>query len=283
MTARGRTSNTLDGAQSAHARGLSAGNKATSHVLRVLAEFIDGAESWGVSDLSRRLDMTKNMVHRALTTLLRHGYVVRDATGSRYQLGLRAAALGSAGMRSLDLPTLVDPYLERLRAISGETVALSVPVGRHQVIIHGVRGHGTVARRVLLGQLTPLHAGPASRVILAHLPDSEIATILAGPLERYTSATLVTAPALWEDIAEIRANGYALGKGDHAPNAAGVSFPILDRDGRPHGAVTVSGPSERFNDEAISRTLPAMKAVSDELNRHSRLFAAAKVSEQDDR
>lgn len=260
---------------------VSAGNKATGHVLRVLAEFADGAESFGVTELSRRLGMTKNKVHRALTTLVRHGYVIRDETGTRYELGLRAVHLSSARMRSLDLPALCEPYLERMRELSGETVSLSVPVGRMQVTVHGLRGHGAVARRVPLGTLTPLHAGPASRAILAFLPDDEIASILGRPLVRYTDATLTTPTELWEEIATVRKHGYATGYGDHVPNARGVSFPLLDRTGRPHGAITVSGPEERFDEQAIERVLPELKQVSDELNRHTRLYSATPITERD--
>jgi DNA-binding IclR family transcriptional regulator len=64
-------------------------NKATVYILRVLSAFAADIPSFGVTALSKQLGMTKSMVHRALTTLLDQGYIVRDSTGSAYQLGLR--------------------------------------------------------------------------------------------------------------------------------------------------------------------------------------------------
>ena len=62
-------------------------NQAAQRVLTVLAAFVGRAAPCGVSELSRALGMNKNMVHRALTTLTEQGYLARDVSGQRYQLG----------------------------------------------------------------------------------------------------------------------------------------------------------------------------------------------------
>ena len=69
-------------------------NQATSRVLAVLTAFVGRNEARGVSEIARQLGMNKNMVHRALATLAAHGYIMRDGSGGRYQLGLRLLALG---------------------------------------------------------------------------------------------------------------------------------------------------------------------------------------------
>jgi DNA-binding IclR family transcriptional regulator len=251
------------------------GNRATARVLLVLSRFADGAASHGVSELSRELDMTKNMVHRALKTLVQHGYVVRDETGARYQLGPGVLQLGRLGLEPLNLPKLAEPYLQRLQELSDETVSLAVRAGRHTVTIAGLRGRGDVARRVPFGRITPLHASPASRAILAFLPDAEIDAYLAGgPLERFTSGTLVTAQQIWHEVHAVRSRGYATAFDDHMRGATGISFPVLASDGTPHGSVTVAGPRDRFSDERLELLLGDLKNVMTEFNRHSQLHPA---------
>src|SRR4051794_40029248 len=93
------------------------GNKATARVLIVLSRLAGAQGSFGVTELSRDLGMTKNMVYRALSTLARHGYVVRDATGSRYQLGPGVLRLAGAGLADLDLPQLATPAMRRMREL----------------------------------------------------------------------------------------------------------------------------------------------------------------------
>jgi Transcriptional regulator len=252
-----------------------AGNKATARVLAVVAAFADGSPSLGVSELARRLGMTKSMVHRALATLLDEGYVVRDASGSRYQLGYRVLEFAGATGSAPELPELCAPYMREMYEITGETVTLAVRRGPVAVTVHGIEGRGPIARRVPIGRVVPLHVSAAARVILGHLDDAEVEEYLRDRvLEKVTPTTLGAADEVWEDVRTTRQQGYAFGLYDHAPSAFGVAFPVLDRVGRPYGSVTVSGPRDRLTPERLAGYLPALIAVADRLNRHSRLFRA---------
>jgi IclR family acetate operon transcriptional repressor len=250
------------------------GNKATARVLIVLAQLADGRESYGVSELSRKLGMTKNMVYRALTTLARHGYVVRDPTDTRYQLGPGALRLGASGLPALDLPALSAPAMRRLRDITGETTTLAVPWGRSAVTVSGVRGRGVIARRVPLGRVMPLHISPASRAILAAFPDDAIGRYFEQPLERFNAATLVEPDRLWEEIKAVRRRGYATATGDHWVDSNGVAFPLHSGNGFPHGSITVAGPSERLTDERLEACLPELVAVMADLESYTSLYVA---------
>jgi IclR family transcriptional regulator, KDG regulon repressor len=252
------------------------GNKATGRVLAVLAAFTDGAASFGVSELSRRLGMNKSMVHRALATLFDEGYLIRDPSGSRYQLGYRVLELAGFASAAPDLSELCGPYMRKMFEVSGETIALTVRRGRFAVTIGGIQAPGTVARRVPIGRVVPLHISGAARAILAFLTDEEVAEYLReGELQRATPASLATAEQVWADVRLTRDQGHALGLYDHAPNAYGVAFPVLDQAGRPHGSVTVSGPKDRLTPERLDSLMPELVEVAGELNRHSRLYRAA--------
>jgi len=84
-----------------------------------------------VKELVRLLGMNKNMIYRALTTLAAQGYVTRDPSGERYQLGPQLFALGTAGASESDIVALSRPTLEQLHALTGESVYLSIIVGRN--------------------------------------------------------------------------------------------------------------------------------------------------------
>jgi IclR family acetate operon transcriptional repressor len=258
------------------------GNLATARVLLILSRFVDGSESHGVSELSRDLGMTKNMVHRALKTLAHYRYVVRDETGMRYQLGPGVLQLGRVGLEPLNLPRLAEPYLQRMQELSGETSTFSIRTVRGIVTIAGVRGRGDVSRQIPFGGFAPLHASPGSRAVLAFLPDDEIERYIAtGPLTRYTPTTLVTADEIWAEVAAVRERGYASALGDHLRGGNGASFPVLANDRTPHGSVTVVGPSDRFTDDVLNGLLPELQTIVAELNRHSQLYAADHPAEGD--
>lgn len=243
-------------------------------MLAVLARFGDGTASYGVSELSRDLGMTKNMVYRALTTLVRHGYVVRDRSGSRYQLGFGAVQLAGDGLADFDLGGTAEPYLRKMRDLTGETASLAVPLGDAVVTVGSARGEGAVARRVPLGRIGPLHAGPSALAILAFSDADLVERVLAKPLRRYTAATVTDPERLREELDRVRRRGYALAFGDHVPNANGVSFPLLDCNGHAHAAISVTGSAERFTDERLEAALPQLQAIAAELNRLTRLYPA---------
>jgi DNA-binding IclR family transcriptional regulator len=249
--------------------GTPAGNKATARVLLVLARLASGSGSYGVTELSRTLGMTKNMVYRALATLVRHGYAIRDEGGTRYRLGPGVLRLATGGLPELDLQALVAPFMHRVRDLTGETVTLAVPWGRSAVTVSGVRGRGAIARRVPLGRVIPLHVSIAARAILAYFPDDGIERYLQEPLERLSRATLTDPEKVWLEVSAVRERGYATVIGDHWRGTNGVAFPILAGSDYPHGSLTVAGPVERLTADALDGFLPDIGAIVRELSRHS--------------
>lgn len=256
------------------------GNKATARVLTVLDQLVGGAESYGVSELSRALGMTKNMVHRALTTLARHGYVVRDAAG-RYRLGPGILQLGATGLPELNLPELCTAFMRRIRDLTGETVTLAVPAGRSAVTVGGVRGRGMIARTVPTGRVIPLHVSPAARAILAYFPDDGIDRYLGQPLARFTRDTLVEAEDIWHEVEAVRARGYAGVLGDHWRETQGAAFPILASGDYPHGSITVGGPVERLSLRRLHELLPDVRGIMAELNAQTSLYSSTYAAGQE--
>jgi IclR family transcriptional regulator, KDG regulon repressor len=256
-----------------------AGNRATARVLLVLAELAEEPGSYGVSELSRRLGMTKNMVHRALTTLVRHGYAIRDAAGTRYRLGPAVFRLGATGLPDLYLPSLCEPFMRRIRDLTGETVTLAVPAGRSAVTVAGVRGRGVIARRVPLGRVIPLHVSVAARAVLASFPDHAVARYLDRPLEPFPRAVLTDADAIWAEVHAVRKRGYATTIGDQWGGSHGVAFPIRAGGEFPHGSMTIGGPVTRLTTERLDSMLADVSSIIDELNRRSRLYPSEYTEE----
>jgi IclR family acetate operon transcriptional repressor len=126
----------------AASQGKSATNLATTRIFLVLKKFIGATSSLGVTELATELGMTKNMVHRALATLLDVGYLVRDRSGKRFEIGPGVLELLGNEAEQTDLRNICHPYLLRLHKATGESVFLSIIVGRHRVNIDSVEAQG---------------------------------------------------------------------------------------------------------------------------------------------
>ncbi len=96
---------------------------------------------------------------------------------------------------------------------------------------------------VAAGQVLPLRQGAAGRVLLAF--------------------TATKDPSL----AQVRSTGYAVSFGERDPLCAGVACPIWGPGARLGGALSLSGPRERFTDDAVARMIPALLAAAASVSR----------------
>jgi DNA-binding IclR family transcriptional regulator len=258
-------------------------NQAAQRVLTVLAAFVGRNAPCGVSELGRGLGMNKNMVHRALTMLTEQGYLARDVSGQRYQLGHRVLELAGDDIDEFDIRTLCRPVMEELHRVSGESVFLSIIVGRSRVNVDWIEGRGRRVSHSLRGRSVPLHCTKMSRVLLAHLSEREIADYLRGavPLDRYAATypdtADITEPALRAELRELRGASHVVWRNPRQFGAAYITVPLLDNADRPHAIVTVGGPLERLGVERIATLMPAIGALLAPLRQQCRLYAAAPV------
>jgi DNA-binding IclR family transcriptional regulator len=249
-------------------------NKATARILRVLSTFVAEADDFGVSELNQRLGMTKNMVHRALTTLVEQGYLVRNKAG-RYELSYRILELQNLAQAEPDFRALAAPFMRQLYELTGESVSLAVRADDFTVFIDAVETRKLGAWRTQIGALRPLHASTSGRVILSSLRDEDInAYIERRTPMRLTRPTGVMKPAdLWRSIHAIRQRGYEIARRGANPVMVAAAFPIEGAEASLHGAIAVGGPEERFDPEG-PQIGPSLHALVDELRARTRLYAS---------
>ena len=255
-------------------------NQAAGRVLKVLGAFLGHDAPRGVSELARELSFNKNMVHRALATLVSEDFLARDATGELYQLGPRFLAFAIAEASELDIVTLARPYLEQLHALTGESVYLSIIVGRNRVTVDDIQAQGSRVLRSRRGDPVPLHCTKMSRVLLAHLSDKDVGDYLAAasPLKRtlaFPDPPSHSRTGVLRDIRDIRSVPYVLWRNPHLSSAAYAILPVLDAQRRPHAIITIGGPRERFDLPQIEALLPRIRAILAPLESHARLFPAS--------
>ncbi|HVV31778.1 MAG TPA: IclR family transcriptional regulator [Vitreimonas sp.] len=249
-------------------------NKATARILRVLSTYVSEADDFGVSELNQRLGMTKNMVHRALTTLAEQGYLIRNKAG-RYELGYRILELQNLAQAEPDFRALAAPFMRQLYELTGESVSLAVRADDFTVFIDAVETRKLGAWRTQIGALRPLHASASGRVILSSLPDADVDSYIErrSPM-RLTRPTGVMKPAdLWRSIQNTRQRGYEIARRGANPVMVAAAFPIGDSEGGLHGVIAVGGPEERFDPES-PRLAPTLHALVDDLRARTKLYAA---------
>ncbi len=207
----------------------------------------------GVSEVSRRLELPKSTAQRSLRALESSGWV-RPA-GLDARSGWRATALLFALARDAEpFPGLREaalPHMRRLRERTGETIHLMAPDGREAVLIERLDSTQHLRTVRQLGTRCPLHVASNGKAVLAAMKTAEVEAYLAGPLAPWTSRSLTDAGALRRDMAEIRARGYAISRGELDDDVKAVAAAILDAERSPVGSLSISCPATRLPEERI--------------------------------
>jgi DNA-binding IclR family transcriptional regulator len=110
----------------------------------------------------------------------------------------------------------------------------------------------------------PLHASASGKALLAAMTDAEVERLLpASPLPASARQTLRHRDDLLAEIRLIRERGYAKQDEEFVDGIAAVATPVLDASGRALAALSIAGPSSRF-DEATwaALLLPAASEMS---------------------
>ncbi|MQA94347.1 MAG: helix-turn-helix domain-containing protein [Streptosporangiales bacterium] len=244
-----------------------AGTESAARVADVLLAFTDASETLGVSEIARRLGLSKAVVHRILRALLTRGLIAADTETRGYRLGQASAMLGARALRDSRLRDAAMPVMRRLHADIGETITLSARVPGGRVYLDQIESRHEIKMTVEVGRRFPLYAGGSSQCMLAFLPEEEREECLAGQLPAITPATVIDPERLRDVLRRVRSRGYAYSHGERQPGAASVAAPIFSFDGSVTGAISVCGPYPRLDEAAGQRYAPLVIAAADRVSR----------------
>lgn len=245
------------------AGGESGGPGVLDKALTVLEVFTESRPTWTVTEVAREVTLPFSTAQRIMRALEKHALLERT-DGRAYRLGMGAINLGRRARAAFDLAGLLSPALRQLWRETDETSDLSiVDLPRLATrCIDRVEGGYPFRLSRDLETFTPLHAGAASKVLLAHLdPDSQ-QRVLAGPLAACASGTITDPARLREQLDQVREQGYAFEKDEFIDGAWGMAAPILVA-GELIASIGFIAPTIRLAPEYIERGSAYVRQAAD--------------------
>jgi DNA-binding IclR family transcriptional regulator len=217
------------------------------HVLEALARANE--DGLGPSAIGQRVGLDKATVTRLLRTLVEAGYATQDETTRRYRLTGRVLWLAHRATVRLDLRTVARPHLTALRDELGETVHLGVMDDLRVVYVDKLEADNSIQLVSAIGQTMPLHSTSLGKAMLAALPDEEREGIyIRMDFQPRTDRTIRDLASFREAIRVTQLRGYSTDDRENEPYGACVGAAIVGADGRPVGAISISGPYFRIHD-----------------------------------
>ena len=240
----------------------------TMNSLNTLFSVLDGLkehERIGVTDLAEATGIAKSTVHRYLQTLEHHGYVSNER--GIYRLTYRFLEFGGiVRMRNPYFDEITEK-VDYLAAETGEHVHYFIEENGAGVSVYKKRGSHAIRTDSHVGQRFDLHHIAAGKAMLSAFSDQQVQrTVELRGLEALTANTIVDEESLLAELATCRQRGYAINDREVVDTIKAVGVPLVLQNDGLVGAISISGPATRFDDDRIENELaPLLQGVQNEL------------------
>jgi len=234
-------------------------------VIQIL-DLLAGSGALGVRAIAQKLQLPVGSVHRLLIDLAEENVVERTAEGS-WELSYRLLAITDKQFEGVRFPRLAHPYCEAMAEATRETVNVNAISGQWCVCIDKVRGGPGMQLDWPIGQRAPLYCGGSAKSILAFMDEVARERVLAQPLKAFTANTIIDPVALRAELQVIRDRGYSIDNQEMVTGVYCVGMPIVDRVGRPVGAISISGPSPKVPGPELAPLVEMLNEATSKVSR----------------
>ncbi len=233
-----------------------------------ILDLLSNRPDLGLAEISKALGFPRSTTHGLLETLTRARFLERNPDSGAYSLGIRLIELGYCAQTGLDLVRIAAPFLKGLNIRYDETVHLTILDDDEVLYIDCIESQRRLRTYSVIGVRAPLHCTSVGKAILAFQDEDTIARVIARKgLPAFTPNTITGESRLREEIARIRALGYAIDDMEHEEHLRCIGAPIRNARGEVFASISLSGPAERNTLERLEQMAPALLEATETISR----------------
>jgi IclR family transcriptional regulator, pca regulon regulatory protein len=239
--------------------------------LAILGCFTPERPVLGISDIADGLGMSRSTTHRYVITLVALGLLKRGVS-RKYRLGLRVTDLGMSALNSTGLREHSRPHLEELRQRTSYTVNLSVLDGPEVLYVDRARsfrrGQNKIDLDLRPGSRLPAYCTSMGKLLIANLPKAEQRELIDSmELTRLGPNTITSKKALREELAEIRAAGFAENDQETLTGLYSIAAPVRDQTREVVAAINLAAHDSMISlEELVDALRPHLVATADQIS-----------------
>jgi IclR family pca regulon transcriptional regulator len=209
--------------------------KSVAKAFAVLQAFGPDTSEMVLADVARAAGLDNATAFRLLNTLVALGYVEKVEGTRRFRLTFKCLDLGFNAIARSDLRSLARPLLRAIVGPRVEAASIGVLDGHEVVYVERIQaGLERLAVDVRIGYRVPAYSSALGRAILSGLPvENQRAILQASPPRRLTDRTLIDIGQILDEIAQEKAQGYAISEQETVVGLRVIAAPIFDIDGVP--------------------------------------------------
>lgn len=215
------------------------------------AEIVDcfrGSAELGISEIANEMDLNKSTVFGLVNTLVRYGYL-EQTENKKYRLGISLFELGNLVLSRIDIREETKRTCGALVQKYPATLHIATQDAGEVIYLDKLERGDSLISSSNVGRRAPMHCTGVGKAMLAYLPEKYLADyIFKAPLKRFTENTITTRRELLRELDAVRTSGYAMDREEIELGLTCIAAPILQRDGVPELAVSLSFPYGRIKE-----------------------------------
>lgn len=212
--------------------------------------------------------ISKVSIYRILCSLEALGYLLKDDRSGKYELGTKFIELGKITEKRQDILRIALPYMERVLRKFGENVNLVKIESGELIYFATLEGNHPLRVTEMPSRRLAIHCSAVGKAILARLPEAEREETIGNlTLARLTPNTITSRRLLRQELEGIRVKGFALDNEENLIGVRCVGVPVVNAEGYPVAAMSVTGPTLRITQAKAGEIGPYLVSIVEELSR----------------
>lgn len=216
-------------------------------------------EGQTLKEISDGIKLPKSTALKILNTLCEQNLIWRTDDTKKYYFGTELIGYGERAVADFNINRIALPYLKYLRDETKETVNLGIEQNNKVVFLQRLESPQSINVKSRIGSKLNLYSTAMGKAILSTKTSDELdeyfSEVILEPLTPYTMTRI---SKIYEQIQEIKTNGYAIDNRENQ-NEVICFGASLEKAGKVHGAFSVSMPAFRIDKLKKKRMIKYVK------------------------
>ena len=223
----------------------------------------------GLTEIAKKVNLNKATAYGLLNTLEQFQYVVLSPDSKKYELGIRLAELGLLVESNFDIRREARPFMDYLAGKYPCSVQIGIEANGEVIyLLVSASAEYALPAVCYVGLRAPCYCTGTGKAIIAQWSPSRLGVYLAqNPLLPRTPNSITSQAKLLDELALIRAQGYAVDNEENQIGVVSFSAPVFNVEGDAVAAISVGILSAKLTDKMRAEIIQDIKLCSKEISR----------------
>jgi len=216
----------------------------------------------GVTDISKRLSISKSTIFGILKALEEQGFIFKDVSTKKYSIGQVLLELSKYVFKGVELTAIAKPYLEKLVGLVDETGFLGIREDKMIKVLDVIEAKKSFKITSPIGTKLPITASVLGKVFLSTMHNEEIKKLLKEiGLPKYTENSITDIVKFLEEIEKTRKSGYGIDLEEYLKGIRAIASLIYSHD-KPIGAIWIVGFAHSMRNDKLPKMTEHLKLTA---------------------